>query len=46
MESTLTDIGVEPDELDSILVHALLEAESDNLCSAAEGNNQCSPYAL
>ena len=46
MESTLTDIGVEPDELDSIPLQELIEAESDVLCSVAEENDHSSAYAL
>ena len=46
MESTLTDIGFEPDELDSIPVEELIEAESDILCSVAKAIGHISAYAL
>jgi len=46
MESTLTDIGFEPDELDSIPIEELIEAESDILCSVAEEMDHSSAYAL
>ena len=48
MESTctLTDIGFEPDELDSIPVEELIEAESDILCSVAEEIDHSSAYDL
>ena len=46
MESTLTDIGFEPDELDSIPVEELIEAESDILCSVADEIDHSSAYAL
>ena len=46
MESTLTDIGFEPYELDSIPVEELIEAESDILCSVAEEIDHSSAYAL
>ena len=42
MESTLTDIGFEPNELNSILV----EGESDILRFVAEEINHSSAYAL
>ena len=46
MESTLMDIGFERDELNSILVEELIEAESDILCSVAEDIDYISAYAL
>ena len=46
MESILTDIGFEPDELDSISVEELIETESDILCSVAEEIDHSSAYGL
>lgn len=46
MKSTLTDIGFEPNELNSIPVEELVEGESDILRFVAEEIDHSSAYAL